>query len=48
MKALELGTDAEEIAEAIEMGKRVKLISKREKSASCYQPTKAASYGCCS
>lgn len=47
-KALEFGSDAEEIAEAIEMGKRVRFISEQAKSASCYQPTKAPSFGCCS
>jgi AhpD family alkylhydroperoxidase len=47
-KALEIGSDAEEIAEAIEMGKRVRFISEQAKSASCYQPTKAPSFGCCS
>ena len=48
MKALEFGSDAEEIAEAIEIGKRFRFIPERAKSASRYQPTKAASYGYCS
>jgi AhpD family alkylhydroperoxidase len=47
-KALESGADAEEIAEAIEVGKRVRLISEQAKPASCCQPAKAFSFGCCS
>jgi AhpD family alkylhydroperoxidase len=55
--ALEEGSDAEEIAEAIEVGKQVRkgvvtrmdlFISEQEKSAPCHQPTKAPSFGCCS
>jgi AhpD family alkylhydroperoxidase len=47
-KALEFGSDAEEIAEAIEGGERVRFISERAKLASGYQPTKVPSFGCCS
>ena len=56
-KALELGSDAEEIAEAIEVGKQVRkgvatrmdlFISEQPKSASGSQPTKTPSFGCCS
>jgi AhpD family alkylhydroperoxidase len=55
--ALEEGSDTEEIAEAIEVGKQVRkgvttrmdvYISERAKSASSYQSIKAASFGCCS
>jgi AhpD family alkylhydroperoxidase len=55
--ALEEGSDAEEIADAIEVGKQVRkgvvtrmdlFISEQAKSASCHQPTKAPSFGCCS
>lgn len=47
-KALEFGSDAEEIAEAIEKGNRVRFISEQAKLASGYQPTKVPSFGCCS
>jgi AhpD family alkylhydroperoxidase len=47
-KALEFGSDAEEIAEAIEVEKRVRFISEQTKSASGCQPAKAPSFGCCS
>ncbi len=56
-KALELGADAEEIAEAIEMGKRIRrgvatkmdqFISELGKPASCCRPAKDPSFGCCS
>jgi AhpD family alkylhydroperoxidase len=55
--ALEEGSDAEEIAEAIEVGKQVRkgvitkmdlFISEQAKLASGYQRTKAPSFGCCS
>ena len=55
--ALDEGSNAEEIAEAIEVGKRVRkgvatrldvFISARAKSASCHQSTEAWSSGCCS
>jgi AhpD family alkylhydroperoxidase len=55
--ALEEGSDAEEIAEAIEVGKQVRkgvitkmdlFISEQAKLASGYQRSKASSYGCCS
>lgn len=55
--ALDEGSDAEEIAEAIEVGKQVRkgvttrmdvFISARAKSALCHQPTQAQSSGCCS
>jgi len=55
--ALEEGSDAEEIAEAIEVGKQVRkgvitkmdlFISEQAKLASGYQRTKARSFGCCS
>ena len=55
--ALEEGSDAEEIAEAIEVGKQVRkgvatrmdlFISEQPKSALCHQPAKAPSSGCCS
>lgn len=45
-KALEFGSDAEEIAEAIEKGNRVRFISEQAKLASGYQPTKVPSFGC--
>jgi AhpD family alkylhydroperoxidase len=48
MKALEFGSNAEEIAEAIEVGKRVQFISEQAKSASGSQSAKAPSFGCCS
>jgi AhpD family alkylhydroperoxidase len=47
-KALEFGSDAEEIAEAIEKGNRVRFISEHAKLASDYQPTKVPSFDCCS
>ena len=47
-KALEFGSDVEEIAEAIEVGKRVQFVSNRAKSASGSPPAKAPSFGCCS
>ncbi len=55
--ALEEGSDAEEIAEAIEVGKQVRkgvatrmdvFLSEWAKPASCHQPTKLQSSGCCS
>ncbi len=55
--AVEEGSDAEEIAEAIEVGKQVRkgvatrmdlFISEQPKSASCHQTTKAPPSGCCS
>jgi AhpD family alkylhydroperoxidase len=55
--AMEEGSDTEEIAEAIEMGKQVRkgvttrmdvYISERAKSASCHQATKVQPSGCCS
>lgn len=55
--ALEEGSDAEVIAEAIEVGKQVRkgvvtrvdlIVSEQAKSASCHQPAKAPSSGCCS
>lgn len=55
-KALEFGADAEEIAEAIEMGKRVRkgagakmdqLISETGMHHSSCQATKDAASGCC-
>ena len=55
--ALEEGADAEEIAEAIEVGKQVRKgvitkmdlsISEQAKSASGYKRTKVPSFGCCS
>ncbi|MBE0568320.1 MAG: carboxymuconolactone decarboxylase family protein [Deltaproteobacteria bacterium] len=48
MKALELGSNAEEIAEAIEVGKRVQFVSEQAKSASVSELAKASSFGCCS
>jgi AhpD family alkylhydroperoxidase len=47
-KSLEFGSDAEEIAEAIEMGNRVRFISEQAKLASGCQPVNAPSFGCCS
>ena len=47
-KALEFGSDAEEIAEAIEMGNRVRFISKQAESASGCKPDKTPYFGCCS
>ena len=55
--ALEEGADAEEIAEAIEVGKQVRKgvitkmdlsVSEQANSASGYQRTKVPSFGCCS
>jgi hypothetical protein len=55
--ALEEGSGAEEIAEAIEVGKQVRkgvvtwmdlFISEQARPASCHQPTKAPSLGRCS
>lgn len=55
--ALEEGADAEEIAEAIEVGKQVRkgvitkmdlFISEQAKLASGYRRTKVPSFGCCS
>jgi AhpD family alkylhydroperoxidase len=48
MKSLEFGSNAEEITEAIEVGKRVQFVSEQAKSASGSQPAKAPSFGCCS
>lgn len=48
MKALEFGSDTEEIAEAVEVGKRVQFVSEQAKSASGSQPAKARPFGCCS
>lgn len=56
-KAQEAGAEAEEIAEAIEMGKRVRkgaaatmdqFVAERAKPASCDQQGKAPAFGCCS
>jgi AhpD family alkylhydroperoxidase len=56
-KALEAGADAEEIAEAVEMGKRVRkgaaakmdqFVSETGKPATCCQPARDPSFGCCS
>jgi len=47
-KALESGSDAEEIAEAIEKGKRIRFISEQARSASGCQPVNARSFGPCS
>ena len=48
MKALEFGSNAGEIAEAIEVGRRVQFVSEQAKWASGYQRTKVPSFGCCS
>ncbi|HEX9190483.1 MAG TPA: carboxymuconolactone decarboxylase family protein [Candidatus Deferrimicrobiaceae bacterium] len=54
--ALEEGADAEEIAEAIEVGKQVRkgvitkmdlFVTEQAKWASGYQRTKVPSFGCC-
>ena len=56
-KVPEVGADGEEIAEAIESGKQVRKgvaakmdesIAEWGKPASCCQPAKAPSFGCCS
>ena len=47
-KALEFGSDAEEIAEAIEKGNRVRFISEQAMSASGCRPVHARSLGRCS
>lgn len=55
-KALETGSDAEEIAEAIEMGRQVRkgaaanmdqFIAELGKVACCNGPAKSPSSGCC-
>jgi len=47
-KALNDGISEQEIAEAIEKGKRVRFISEQARSASGCQPVNARSFGPCS
>jgi AhpD family alkylhydroperoxidase len=47
-KALKFGAEVEEILEAIEIGKRVRFIYEKAKSASYYQPTNTPSFVRCS